>query len=403
LPSLRYLSLTPRRVALAAILSGVAAVGGAAYAYHQPSTYTATSTVFVARVIPDAAGSNVSTVVATFQTALQLPQTVAKVAKESGVPTDSLDSGLKDAEVASSSAVTVSFTDTAPSIASTVVTTATKDALLSLGSQQAYGAQDQVSAAQRALSTAESTIAAFNRVHGTDDFGTQFQEAEQDALNLEDALAAASPQQVPAIETAIHSVQSELNRMSAADPQWQLLDVALTQAQAALQTAEQDYTTAEGNLIAATSPTVLTPPQVTQNSRMSPTVRLGLMSAVVMIALSLGCFAVFGILDRGVERRRLEEEEEEAKRREKEWTGPWRRSSDQQLLDARSSEDPAAVQPDDVGPAPSAAPVRTARQSSRPAVTPVARERRASGRAPTPSPDSDATAKSGPARPQGQG
>jgi hypothetical protein len=359
--------MTPRRAALAAVLSGIAAVGGAAYAYHLPSTYNATSTVFVARVIPGTAGGNVATVVATFQTALKLPQTVEKVAKDSGITTASLGSGLKDAEVTSSSAVTVSFADTSPSVASNVVTSATRDALLSLGSQQAYGAQDQVSAAQRALSAAESAIAAFNARYGTEDFGTQFQEAEQNALNLEDALAAADPQQVPAIDSAIQSEKTVLNRMSAADPQWQLLDVALTQAQGALQTADQGYTTAEGNLIAASSPTVLIPPQVTRDSRMSPTIRLGLMSAVVMLLLILGSFAGLGILERGVEKRRLEEEEEEARRKEKEWTGPWRRTSDRKPIDARADRLPATVQPD----------VDTA-------------------------PDSDSTIKSGLSRPQGQ-
>jgi hypothetical protein len=352
--------MTPRRAALAAVLSGAAALGGAAYAYHLPSTYNATSTIFVGRVIPGTAGGNVATVVATFQTALKLPQTLEKVAKGSGVTVASLDSDLKDAEIASSSAVTVSFSNTSPSVASNVVTSATRDALLSLGSQQVYGAQDQVSAAQKALSAAESDIAAFNARHGTEDFGTQFQEAEQNALNLEDALAAASPQQAPAINKAIQAEQAQLNRMSSADPQWQLLDVALTQAQGALQTANEGYTTAEGNLIAASSPTVLTPPQVIRDSRLSPTIRLGLMSAVVMLLLILGSFVGLGILERGVEKRRLEEEEEEARRKEKEWTGPWRRSSDREPVDASS------------------------------------------GRLPTPSPDSDATIKSGLSRPQGQ-
>jgi hypothetical protein len=111
-------------------------------------------------------------------------------------------------------------------------------------------------------------------------------------------LSAASPGQVGPIQAAIRAQVRQLGRLAAAEPRWQSLDNVLTEAQSQYETAGEALTTAQGYVAAASSPTVLTPPQVTRQSRITSVIRLGLLSGVVMAILGLGFFVGTGVLSR---------------------------------------------------------------------------------------------------------
>ena len=298
MPWLQNLNLTRRRLGALAVLCILAVGGGLAYKLQAPATYSATGTVFVARVEPTDSGGSVSTAIAYFETVLKLPGTINRVSTETKISRQALASGLKVSQVTLSPAATVSFTSTSPTDARAAVVAAATLALQTLASQQVDAATDQLTAAQRAVDAAQASVVAFNSALGVSDFGTEYQNEEQNQLNLEDALAAASPQQVGPIQAAIRAQNEQLGRLAAAEPRWQLLDQALTEAQSEYEVAGQALTTAQGYVTAASSPTVLTPPQVTRQSRAALAIRLGLTSGVVMAILGLGVFFGMGVLSR---------------------------------------------------------------------------------------------------------
>ena len=89
--------------------------------------------------------------------------------------------------------------------------------------------------------------------------------------------------------------------------QFQQLQDKLTQARASLDGASGALVDAQGRIAAANSPTVITTPEVTKQSRLLPVLRASLITALVAVLLGIGLYTLVDWLAEDRERRTAED------------------------------------------------------------------------------------------------
>jgi uncharacterized protein involved in exopolysaccharide biosynthesis len=304
--AMRFLHLAGRRLVIVVVVAALAFVVAGGYAYAQPIQYRAQSTVFVARVFPSGA-AGVDSAVADFETVMGLAQVRRAVAAKTGASTDALASALRFHRVGGSSALQVSFHSSSRDRAANVVTTASQAALSTLAQQQLDGAREAVAASQPAVDAALKDVQTFQQNLGVADLEVEYQARQQELLNLENQLANAGRLQVQSINAQITTETAEVNRLAAARPQFQQLQDKLTQARASLDGASGALVDAQGRIAAANSPTVITTPEVTKQSRLLPVLRASLITALVAVLLGIGLYTLVDWLTEDRERRTAED------------------------------------------------------------------------------------------------
>jgi hypothetical protein len=269
------------------VLVVVAIVGAAlvlTYGLVRKTDSTAKSVVWVARVLPAGSGGDVGSSVADFETTIKLASIEQEVATRTGQSVSSIDKGISFSNIGSSSAVGVSYSASSPSVAGDVVSVAARDSLLQLARQSVAGAKAQVTAGNAALRSAMQAIRAFNAQNKVPDVDQAYTNGQQDLSNLETQLSSGQDVDVTALQSAISSEQSTIDRLGDALPRWQQLDGAVTQAVGALSSATANLVSANGQLIAARSASVLSPVHVTHEGR-TTTVAILVVVEVVAVAV----------------------------------------------------------------------------------------------------------------------
>ncbi len=289
--ALRYLHLTGKRFLVVLVLAALAAAVFATYQARKPVRYQAQTTVFVTRVFPSDP-SAIDSAVDDFETVIGLPQVRRAVAASSGTSVGALASGLKFHRIGTSSAEQVTFRAPNAAVASNVVLTASHEALTTLAQQQLDGAREAVAAAQPVANSALSALVAFQRDLGVTDFTAEYQAHQQALLNLENQLATASPGRIAALNGQILSETAAVNRLAAAQPQYQQLQNALSQDNATLDSASKALIDAQARVAAASSSTTVTAPTVSTASRLLPVVRAGVIAAVIVVLLGIGLYSL---------------------------------------------------------------------------------------------------------------
>jgi hypothetical protein len=277
--------LDRRRIAVLIALAAVAAVLAASYAFVRPVSVTARSTVWVSRVLPVGSSGDILQSIAQFESAALLPATKDAIASRASISPTSV-SGLEFKIRSGSSAVEVSYSSPHAGEADRVVDVAAPVILRSLAAQAVDGAQSQVSAADRALSSSLDALAAFNAKHGVADVNQAYNDREQDLTNLQGQLSEVPADESPALVAAIATCTREISLLRAALPQWQVLDGDVTQVVGALSSATSNLTTARTQQLAADSPTVITPIETSRTSRATEVATLIIVA--FLLALSLG-------------------------------------------------------------------------------------------------------------------
>jgi hypothetical protein len=296
--AVRRLHLGGWRAVAVATVALLALLIAAGYAYSRPRRYRAQSTVFVTRVFP-ADASAVDSDVADFQTVVALAQVRQTVSAKTGVPVSALSSGLSFQRLGGSSALQASFQDTGRARAAQVVTLASQTALATIAQQQLDNAREAVAAAQPAATSALRAVTSFEQSLGVADFTVEYQARQQELLTLENQVANAPPAQAAALDQQLTTEMSAVNRLAGYQPAFERLQGQLTQAQATLDTANTALVDAEGRVGAATSPTVVTPAVATPQSRLRPSVRAGVIAAIVAVVLGIALFAGVDALSGG--------------------------------------------------------------------------------------------------------
>jgi hypothetical protein len=289
--------LSRRRAALLAFPTVVAVAVAGAVALRQPRQYAAQTTVFVGRVLP-ATRADVDSSISDFETVIRLPDVVRAVAQQTGVASRTISRGVKFARVVGSSAVMVSFHGQDAKRAAAVVTAASHAALVTLAQQQVDGANERVAAAQAAADTARSAITSINQRLGVADLQVQYLADQQDLLNLDNQVVSAPSGHVATLNSLIALRTQELDRLARGLPEYEQQSDKLTEATSALGTATQALTDARGKLDAAGSPTIVTLPKVTKQSRLVRLARAFVVTAVTVILLGLVLFIVVDWLRR---------------------------------------------------------------------------------------------------------
>jgi hypothetical protein len=283
--------LAPRRVVSILLVAAVAATLAAGLTLRRAQQYTVQTTVFVGRILP-ATGADVDSSIADFETVIRLPQVIAAVVKQTGVSTANVTSGVSFQRVGASSAVQVSFHASSAASAANVVITASHQALVTLAQQQVDGATEGVNAAQAAATSAQTAVTALDQRLGVVNLQDDYQSQQQDLFNLENQLASAGPGQSSGLTNLISQRTARLNTLGAALPEFQQLSDNLTQATSTLNTANQTLTDAKGKLNAASSPTIVTTPNVIKQSRVGLLARVVSATTVAVLLLGLGLFAI---------------------------------------------------------------------------------------------------------------
>jgi hypothetical protein len=287
-----------RLVVLAVLVLVSVAVAGA-LTLHQPGQYAAQTTVFVGRVLP-ATSADVDASVTDFETVIRLPEVVTAVAQQTGVAPDRIARGLSFQRLGSSSAVQVTYHSASAATAAAVAVAASHQVVLTLARQQVDGATDGVTAAQGAVQLAQAALTALDQRQGVTDIQVEYQARQQDLSTLENQLGSAAPGQVALLGLLITLRTQQLGALGAALPQYQQLSANVTQATATLQAAEQALTQDQGKADAAGSPTILTPANLTKQSRGKLLARAFVATTVAAVLLVI---ALFLMVDRVGARR----------------------------------------------------------------------------------------------------
>jgi hypothetical protein len=282
------------RAGILAVLTAIALAAIGVVALQRPRQYSAQTTVFIGGVLP-ATRLDVDASVTDFETVIRLPQVMNVVAKQTGVPTTTLMDRLSFRRVPSSSAVQVSLRLSSAAQASAAVTAAAHQALLEIAQQQSDGAREGVTAAEAAVQRAQNALTAFAHQHGVADLQVEYQARQRDLANLESQIAKAPAGQVPTLESLVALRTQELGTLGAVMPQYQQLSTNLAQATATLHAADATVTQAQSRLDAAGSPSILTSPTITKDSRVDLLARALLATAIAAIVLGI---ALFVIVDR---------------------------------------------------------------------------------------------------------
>jgi hypothetical protein len=247
---------------------------------------TARSTVWVSRVLPVGSSGDISQSVAQFESAALLPATKDAIASGASIPSSSVGDLIFSSR-SGSSAVEVSYSSASTGEARRVVDVAAQTILRSLAEQAVDGAQSQVTAANQGLKFALAALQAFNKKQGVEDVNQAYNDREQDLTNLQSQLSEVPAYESPALVSAIASITQQISNLQAALPQWQVLDGNVTQAVGALSSATTNLTTARTQLLAAESPTVMTPVETTRGSRLTEVVTLVVVAFLVALILGL--------------------------------------------------------------------------------------------------------------------
>jgi hypothetical protein len=285
-PSKRRKLLWRRGVVVAVALI-VGGTGGLGFALAASSSYTAHTTVFVTRGLPDVAGGDVNTAVADFETALRLPEVDAAVGDQVHIAASSIRDGITISRVLSSAAIRVSFSSAQRSVASAVVVQASHQALIALAQQGSQAAAAALSVAQNTYQDARNRLLAFDRSVGVADVDAEYAAHTANLANLRNALLLSGS---PALASVVASETTLVNKLAAAEPEYQTLKAASDSAAGAVASAAQSVADASGILASASSPTILTPPVVGRTSsgaRLAQATVLAGVAAAVVVALTI--------------------------------------------------------------------------------------------------------------------
>jgi hypothetical protein len=184
----------------------------------------------------------------------------------------------------------VTFSNSSEAAAVNVVTVGTRVTLQELAAQAVTAAQANVSAANQSLNTAIAQLNAFNSSAGVSDVNQAYTDLQQSIASLQAQLTSVGPSGATALENAISSSTTQLNSLAALLPRWQQLDGNVTQALNALGTATTSLTTAQGQVLSANAPSVMTGVQIDRQSRTGKVVLLAAPAAVVVLLVGTALF-----------------------------------------------------------------------------------------------------------------
>jgi hypothetical protein len=310
---MKFLKLTPKRVAVVLVVALLAAIASVAFQSRQNDRYAGRATVFVASVF---GGSTfeVEPYIQNFVTNMQLDPILNQTAESTGVPFRELENGLRAVRPPNSSAVEVTFTGDSAVEARSVVTTASAAALFRITQEEAENAAARLAEANRDFDNAVARLSEFQTVNQVNDVNIQMQQKQEE---LDDARTeqanAASEVLRRTYDERIEVLQGEITQLGGLVNEFTRLQLNVESARSSLGEANTAQNIAQVRVTAAQSPQTIVPSQETVVSKIPTMVRSGL--AAVVAVFVLGMLALFVLETRNQNRAQRELEAEIAEER----------------------------------------------------------------------------------------
>jgi hypothetical protein len=304
---MKFLKLTPKRIAVVLVVALLAAIASVAFQSRRPPTWSGSATVFVSSVFRGST-FEVEPYLQNFITNITLTPVLIQTEQLERVPFERLEENLSADRPPNSSSAEVTYSGPTLNEVQRVLLTSSQLALGRIAQEELDTAAAALDTATADFENAQSRLNEFRALNGVNDVNVELQQA-QNALNDAElaVLEATTDVALRRAEQQVEDRRDEVVRLSALVSDFTRFNLDFQNTVTQLQSATSDRTEAQTRLSASASREVVVLSSITEVSKVPTLIRSGL--AAVVAVFVLGMLTLFVLETRNQNRAQREAEE----------------------------------------------------------------------------------------------